>query len=71
MQRLKEELRALNEKGIRAYDLTEIFRETADTVYIDTCCHVNGLGNDIMAKAVVSRIISSGGSAHKHPLDRR
>lgn len=62
MQRLKEEFRALNETGIRAYDLTEIFRETADTVYIDRCCHVNDLGNEIMAKAVVSRIVSSGGA---------
>jgi hypothetical protein len=58
MQRFKEEFQALNGKGIRAYDLTEIFKETDDTVYTDFCCHINDAGNEIIAKAIVSRIIS-------------
>jgi hypothetical protein len=59
MQRFKREFRALNEKGIRAYDLTEIFQGIDDTVYIDFCCHINALGNEILAKAIVSRIIGA------------
>jgi len=28
-------------------------------IYIDTCCHVNQLGNELMADAIASEILST------------
>ena len=38
------------------FDLTGIFSNTDNTIYIDDCCHLNNLGNQIMANAVVDNI---------------
>jgi hypothetical protein len=67
MLRFKAEFQALVEKGMTGYDFTEVFKETEDTVYIDRCCHVNDLGNEILAKAVVSRIVSAETRSRRPP----
>jgi hypothetical protein len=41
---------------VPAVDLTGIFHETPATVYVDACCHMNELGNQIMAQHIVSVI---------------
>ena len=41
---------ALAEEGIAFYDLTQIYRDVADPIYRDTCCHVNGRGNRVLAR---------------------
>ena len=46
----------LSEAGVPYADLTRIYRETRETVYIDNCCHVNQLGNRIMARAIAQRL---------------
>jgi hypothetical protein len=48
----------LRRSGVPMVDLTATFSRTDDTVYKDDCCHVNELGNQIMADAIVSNIIA-------------
>ena len=57
--RLQEAGGALAREGVRFHDLTNIFREVADTLYIDDSCHFNKAGNDLMA-ARVARIVADG-----------
>lgn len=44
-----DELRAA---GVEFHDLSMIFADVHETVYVDNCCHFNGLGNGIMADAI-------------------
>ena len=37
-------------------DLTPIYRDVEETLYVDNCCHVNALGSQMMARAIVERI---------------
>ena len=55
---LKEKVRDLSAGGIRAFDLTGVFSNVSDTVYVDSCCHVNALGNGVIANAIVESIAS-------------
>ena len=45
-------LPSLRKKGINVKSLTSIYKDTKETIYIDVCCHVNALGNEIMANAI-------------------
>ena len=58
IRRFKKELDALQKSGVSAYDLTEIFQHTDETVYIDRCCHLNSRGNEIMSKSIVAAIVN-------------
>lgn len=55
-----DELRSNKEflvaNGVDITDLTQIFRDTRDTVYIDDCCHMNAEGYRIMITAIVQTI---------------
>lgn len=51
------ELRA---QGVHCYDLTEVFAEVEDTLYVDECCHVNELGNLLLARAIADAILAAG-----------
>jgi hypothetical protein len=42
------------------YDLTYIFKNEKQTIYVDTCCHYNQVGNDVMAKFIGQKIIEGG-----------
>jgi lysophospholipase L1-like esterase len=53
---LKAAVQDLRHQGVPIFDLTGIFSSTKETVYKDDCCHLNDLGNQIMADAVVSKI---------------
>ncbi len=53
---LREKVRELAAQTIRAFDLTGVFSRVEDTVYIDSCCHVNERGNDLLADAIVDII---------------
>lgn len=46
----------LSGKGRLEYDLTRIFSATRDTVYIDGHCHLNDLGNRLMARAMAEKM---------------
>ncbi len=44
-------------RGLPFYDLTGIFAEVPDDVYVDNCCHVNNVGNRIIAGAIADAIV--------------
>ena len=46
----------LKASGINMIDLTRIFADSNETIYIDDCCHVNRKGNLIMAEAMAGKI---------------
>ena len=41
---------------VHFYDMTQIFSEVRETVYRDVCCHLNDVGKDALASAIVSNI---------------
>lgn len=54
---LKGGLQDLQNSGIPIFDLTTIFSDTTETVYIDKCCQLNDRGNHIMAEEIVAVIL--------------
>lgn len=36
---------------------TELYKELSQTIYVDTCCHVNQIGNDMLANTIAKGII--------------
>ena len=53
LRRLGEELRR---QGINYYDLTQIFADHRETLYINRCCHVNARGNALLAESMVQHL---------------
>jgi hypothetical protein len=53
---LREGAAAMAEDGLPVFDLTQVFSDTDEAVYVDSCCHVNELGNRLMVAAIVSAI---------------
>ncbi|HZI63480.1 MAG TPA: hypothetical protein VFE44_01800, partial [Thermoanaerobaculia bacterium] len=51
-----EELRA---RGVSQHDLTRIFADVEEPTYVDSCCHLNRRGNDLLAAAIGRRIFDS------------
>jgi len=47
----------LKHKGIPFYDLTMIFKDSTDDIYVDICCHFENKGNAIMAKNIAEIIM--------------
>lgn len=43
---------SLRKHGVDIHDLTDIFRNSTETIYEDSCCHVNQRGNDMLAEAL-------------------
>ena len=46
----------LREQGIRFFDLSWIYQDHPETLYIDSCCHLNKRGNELLAAAMLRRI---------------
>ena len=46
----------LQRQGINYFDLTGIFVDHPETLYRDTCCHLNDRGNELLAAAIVRRM---------------
>lgn len=44
--------RELRQEGVAFHDLTRIFVGNRETLYADTCCHLNRQGNDLLAAAI-------------------
>lgn len=49
----------LNRQGIRIFDLTQIFKNVSSTVYIDSCCHLNQAGRDLLAQQMRPHVVDS------------
>jgi hypothetical protein len=58
--RLREMSARLRDEGIPAYDLTMLFADNSETLYKDSCCHMNDRGMELVAEAVVRHIAESG-----------
>ncbi len=54
---LVESIPKLRAEGISVVDSTMIFRDEARTVYNDTCCHLNKLGNDLLGEHIAAEIV--------------
>lgn len=50
--------RELRAAGVPFHDLTNVFANTREAVYLDDCCHVNARGNAILADAMAAMIQS-------------
>jgi hypothetical protein len=48
--------RELRAQGVSFIDLTMLFRGERRSVYGDTCCHLNRLGNELMAAAIAGAV---------------
>ena len=46
----------LPSQGVNYFDLTGIFVDHPETLYTDTCCHLNTRGNELLAAAMVRRM---------------
>jgi hypothetical protein len=55
---LIEEGKALTGEGIRFHDLTMVFAETREPIYIDFCCHYNEEGNRKLAGKIADIIVN-------------
>jgi hypothetical protein len=52
-------------QGVAFRDLTGIFREIREPLYIDDCCHINGKGNELLAEAIARAILGGGAGQYK------
>ena len=50
---LQEVGRDLPSQGVNYFDLTGIFADRPETLYRDTCCHLNERGNELLAAEIV------------------
>ena len=48
--------RTLQRQGVNSFDLTGIFADHPETLYIDMCCHLNDRGNELLAAAMAQRM---------------
>ena len=53
-----EEGQLLRNEGVRVFDATMMFADIKEPVYTDTCCHLNELGETILADAVIDAIVA-------------
>lgn len=49
---LRQAGQELQSAGVRLIDLTTIFSKVSDTLYVDSCCHVNPTGSEMLAGAI-------------------
>ncbi len=43
--------------GVSFFDATPLFKDHAETLYLDACCHINQIGNTILADYIVRQIL--------------
>lgn len=51
---LRQAGRELSEAGVRFHDLTQVFADVTEPLYVDTCCHLGDRGNELLADAIAS-----------------
>ena len=60
---LRTRAAALSARGVDFLDLTPSFSDVTDSVYVDTCCHLNPTGYGILGQQIGKRIAARVGSA--------
>ncbi len=56
---LRTEGAALRSRGVRQFDLTQLFAHTTQTLYVDPFCHVNQRGSEMLAEALGDCVIEA------------
>lgn len=46
----------LRKAGVHVLDITQIFSEVREPLYVDSCCHVNSTGSEMIAGAIANYI---------------
>jgi len=54
---LQKRFDKLRSQGVHFHDLTYMFKDIPDTLYIDNCCHLNPKGYDIVTRKLTEIII--------------
>ncbi len=54
---LQNSVRSLRVRGYHAQDLTEVFQDHPETVYVDACCHTGAHGDAILSEAIAQEIL--------------
>jgi hypothetical protein len=62
---LIERGRDLRRQHVDFVDLTGLFADELRSVYGDTCCHLNGLGNQLLAEAIGRSLVARAGAAEQ------
>ena len=57
--KLEERIPSLRAEGFNVYSLVDIFKNTKETVYSDSCCHFNMWASDKIAQAIGEQIVHS------------
>ena len=60
---LRSSGRALVADGVRFQDLTAVFADHPEPLYVDACCHVHARGNIVVADRIFDAMNSEGGFA--------
>jgi len=58
---------ALKAHGVPFYDLTGLFKDVPDDIYIDNCCHFGPAGNRMLAREVARAIVEQLDRPRKRP----
>jgi hypothetical protein len=58
--RLEQAEKTLRGEGIEYHFLGDLFKDHAETLYIDACCHLNDSGIEMLNNAIADRILASG-----------
>ncbi len=49
-------VKKLQDAGVHFHDMTFLFKDTPDTLYVDNCCHLNPKGYDMVVRALAKTI---------------
>jgi hypothetical protein len=53
---LRQAGRELREAGVRFHDLTQVFADVPEPLYVDTCCHLGARGNELLADRIAAAL---------------
>lgn len=67
--RLRVRGEQLAQEGVAFFDLSKVFADVAETLYLDPCCHLNERGNQLLASAV-ARILGPSLALDRTPFPR-
>ena len=55
-QALRPRIEAFERVGLSFVDMTQVFGDHPETLYRDSCCHLNLRGNELLAEAIVRAV---------------
>ena len=54
--------RRLAEHGVHFHDLTMLFSDVEEPLYLDSCCHLNAAGNARLGHAIGAALVQDAGT---------